>query len=126
MIGLLVMQKGADRVGPCVPCRGLLPGRDGRRYRGAETAAALRVVPRTGAGHQARRHRAGGQFSAGQFAVLRRYQSGCEVFLSVYQREYSAWSRAVQERGFADGQPGGVTSRGTNRNSASTMRGCLP
>jgi len=44
-----------------------------------------------------------GSSLAGQLGVLRRYQFGVEVCPSVYQREYSAWSQAVQERGSLPG-----------------------
>jgi hypothetical protein len=40
-----------------------------------------------------------GSSLARQLAVLRRYQFGVEVCPSVYQRESSSWSEAVQERG---------------------------
>jgi hypothetical protein len=40
-----------------------------------------------------------GSSLASQLAVLRRYSLGVEVCQSIYRREYSAWSRAVEERG---------------------------
>ena len=40
-----------------------------------------------------------GSTLAGQLAVLERYSVGVEVCQSIYRREYSAWSRSVEERG---------------------------